>query len=183
MKLLFLYAHFFYIGLFAIGGGYATLPFLYQLADKSEWLSREMIWDMLAVSQSVPGPVGVNLAAFTGFQYAGVPGSLVSALALISPSVVIITIIAGVLKAFKESAVVKSVFSGIRPAGAGLLSTAGLGAIMAALYTRGAPHWYRGIRPRETVMFVVLFFLIVRFKKHPVVYIAIAGVTGVVLGL
>jgi chromate transporter len=189
MKLLYLFATFFRIGLFAIGGGLATLPFLFELADNSTgintagWLTREMIGNMLAVAQSSPGAVGANLSAYTGLRYAFIPGGYAAVLGLVTPSIIIIVIVARTLKAFKESAVVKSLFSGFRPAAAGLLSTAGFGAISLSLFSRSAQHWYEIIRWKETLIFAVLFFLVYRFKKHPIIYIVAAGAAGVVLKL
>ncbi|MDR2101384.1 MAG: chromate transporter, partial [Treponema sp.] len=94
MTLLVLFAEFFKIGLFAVGGGLATLPFLYQLADKYDWLSRDMILDFQAVAQSLPGAIGANMAAYTGFRNAGISGGFIAALGLVSPSIIIIIIIA-----------------------------------------------------------------------------------------
>jgi len=188
MKLLYLFATFFKIGLFSIGGGLATLPFLFELADKSQasgsgWLSRAMIGDMLAVAQSSPGAVGANLSAYTGLRYAGIPGGYISALGLIVPSIIVIVIVARMLQAFKESALVKSLFSGFRPAAAGLLSAAGFGAITLSLWNASAPVWYEYIRWKETLIFALVFFLVYKFKKHPIVYIVAAGAVGVVLEL
>ncbi|GHT68522.1 chromate transporter [Spirochaetia bacterium] len=188
MKLFFLFVQFFKIGLFSIGGGYATLPFLYEMADKAkgssnEWLTAEKIGDMLAVAQSLPGAIGGNLSAYTGFQYAGIPGGLIAALGLISPSIIIIAIIARILNAFKESKMVASLFAGFRPAGAGLLSAAALGALAISLYNPAAETWTAMLRWKECILFAALFFLVYKFKKHPVVYIAIAGAAGVILGL
>ena len=189
MNYLFLLTNFFKIGLFAIGGGLATLPFLFELADNlsginaSGWLTREMIGNMLAVSQSLPGAIGVNLAAYTGFHYSGVSGAYTAALSLILPSIIVILIVARMLQAFKESVVVKNLFSGLRPAAAGLLSAAGFGAIALSLWNAAAPVWYSYIRWKESFIFLALFFLIYKFKKHPIIYIAIAGAAGVVLKL
>ncbi|GHT60819.1 chromate transporter [Spirochaetia bacterium] len=193
MKLLYLFVQFFKIGLFSIGGGYATLPFLYEMADQAkgtpdEWLTAEKIGDMLAVAQSLPGAIGVNLSAYTGFQYAGpsvqgIPGGLIAALGLVSPSIIIIIIIARILNAFKESKIVASLFAGFRPAGAGLLSAAALGALAVSLINRSAETFTAMLRWKECILFAVLFFLVYKFKKHPVVYIALAGAAGVVLGL
>ncbi|MCL2130642.1 MAG: chromate transporter [Treponema sp.] len=184
MKMLYLFATFFRIGLFAIGGGYATLPFLFELADTtSGWLSREIIANILAVAQFSPGPVGSNIASYAGFLYAGIPGGFMATLGLIAPSIIIILIVARMLKAFKESAIVKSLFSGFRPAAAGLLSAACFGAIMLSLWNGAALVWYSFIRWKEALIFAVLFFLIYKFRKHPVVYIAAAGAIGMVLKL
>ena len=88
-----LFWEFFKTGLFAIGGGMATLPFLYDMADKTGWFTRAQLADMIAVSESTPGPIGVNMATYTGFTTAGIPGSLVATLGLVLPSIVIIIII------------------------------------------------------------------------------------------
>jgi len=188
MKLLYLFVTFFKIGLFSIGGGLATLPFLFEIADglsadTGAWITREMIGNMLAVSQSLPGAIGVNLSAYTGFSYGGIPDAYMAALGLIAPSIIIIIIIARMLLAFKESGIVKSLFAGFRPAAAGLLSAAGFGAIMLSLWNASAGVWYEYVRWKQALIFALLFFLIYKFKKHPIVYIAAAGVVGVILKL
>jgi chromate transporter len=183
VKLLFLFAQFFKIGLFSVGGGYATLPFLYEMADTYDWLGREDVGNMLAVAQSLPGAIGVNLSAYTGFRYAGIPGGFAAALGLVSPSIIIIVIVARLLGAFKQSKTVAALFAGFRPAGAGLLSAAAFAAVAVSLYAPGQRIWYEALRWREALLFAVLFFLIFKFKKHPVVYIAAAGLAGIALGL
>ncbi|MDR2797740.1 MAG: chromate transporter, partial [Treponema sp.] len=129
MTLWWLFAEFLKIGVFSIGGGLATLPFLYQLADTYEWISPELIGNIQAVAQSLPGAIGVNMAAYTGFLCAGIPGAAVAVLGLVSPSIIVIIIIARMLQAFKENQVVIAVFSGLRPAAGGLLCAAGFGAL------------------------------------------------------
>jgi chromate transporter len=183
MNLLVVFATFCRIGLFAVGGGLATLPFLFEIADRSGWLTREAVGNMLAVAQSLPGAIGVNLAAYTGFRYTGIPGGYLAALGLIAPSIIIISVVARMLQAFKESVMVKRLFSGFRPAAAGLLSAAGFSAIALSLYNPEAQLWYELIRLREAALFLVIFALVFKFKKHPVLYIAAAGAAGAALGL
>jgi len=184
MKLLYLLVTFFKIGLFSVGGGLATLPFLFEMADNSDgWLTREMIGNMLAVAQSLPGAIGANVSAYTGFRYASVPGGYIAALSLTFPSIIIILIVARMLQAFKENAIVKSIFSGFRPAAAGLLSSACVGAISLSLWNAAAPVWHDYIRWKELAIFTIFFVLIYKLKKHPIVYIIAAGVAGVVLKL
>jgi chromate transporter len=183
VKLLFLFGQFFKIGLFSVGGGYATLPFLYELADNYPWLSREDVGNMLAVAQSLPGAIGANLSAYTGFRYAGIPGGFAAVLGLISPSIIIIIVIARLLDVFKQSKTVAALFAGFRPAGAGLLSAAAFAAVAVSLYVPGWQTWREALRWRELALFAVLFFLIFKFKKHPVIYIAAAGLAGIALGL
>jgi chromate transporter len=180
---LILFVQFFRIGLFSIGGGYATLPFLYEMADTYEQLSREDVGNMLAVAQSLPGAIGVNLSAYTGFRFAGIPGAFAAALGLTTPSIIIIAIVARVLGAFKESKTVAALFAGFRPAGAGLLSAAAFASIAVSLYRPGWETWRRILRWRELVLFALIFFLVVKFKKHPVFYIAGAALAGAALAL
>jgi chromate transporter len=178
-----LFGQFFKIGLFSIGGGYATLPFLYELADTCGQFSREDIGNMLAVAQSLPGAIGANLAAYTGFRFAGVPGALVAALGLISPSIAIIALVTRLLQTFRKSRIVAALFAGFRPAGAGLLSAAAFAAIVVSLYNPGWQLWRQILRWRELALFAALFFLVVKFKRHPVFYIAGAALAGVLLDL
>ncbi|MDR2392757.1 MAG: chromate transporter [Treponema sp.] len=183
MILLLLFAEFFKIGVFAVGGGLATFPFLYQLAATYHWMSPEMIGNMQAVAQSLPGAIGVNMAAYTGFLCGGIPGAAVAILGLVSPSIIVTLIIARMLQGFKENQVVQGVFSGLRPAAGGLLLAAGFGALQRSLYHASAPVWYESFRWREGLLLVVLFVLIFKGKIHPIICIALAGVAGVVLGL
>jgi len=190
MNLLLLYAEFFKIGLFSIGGGYATLPFLFSMADNEfvfirrvDWLNREMLGNFLAVAQSAPGAIGVNMAVQTGFVYEGIAGGIIAALGLISPAIIIIAAIARAVKAFKENRVVMSVFSGLRPAAAGLLAAAGAGVLKLSLYNGDGAHWNEFIRWRECALFAALFLLILKLKGHPIIYIAAGAVLGILLGL
>jgi chromate transporter len=182
VTLLVLFAEFFKIGLFAIGGGLATLPFIYRLADTAPWLDAYMIPDMLAVAQSSPGAVGVNLAIYTGYRAAGIPGCVTAALGLVTPSIIIICIVAGMLQAFKENRAVQAVFMGLRPAAAGLLCAACIPVLRISLWNSDAVLWYEHLRIGQSVLFVTLFMLIRRFKAHPVFYIAAAGILGVIFG-
>jgi chromate transporter len=153
------------------------------------WLSAETIGDMLAVAQSLPGAIGVNLAAYTGFSYAaangfaGVSGGVLAALGLVTPSIIIIVLVARALEAFKENRVVKGLFSGFRPAAAGLLSAAGFAAITLSLWNSAASQWFEMLRWKETLIFIILFVFIHKFKLHPIVYIIAAGLLGALLAL
>ena len=187
MKLLLLYAEFFKIGLFSVGGGLATLPFLYDMAVRYDWLRSEDIGNFLAVAQCSPGAIGVNTCAQTGFLAAGVPGVILAPLALVTSAILVIMLVARFLAAFKENVIVKSVFDGLRPAAVGLISAAGFGVIVLSLFSAEASlqggTWYEGIRWKETVLLAVLFLLVWKFKKNPILYIAMAGAAGIALGL
>jgi len=190
VNLLLLYAEFFKIGLFSIGGGYATLPFLFSMTanefvfiQRVDWLNREMLGNFLAIAQSAPGAIGVNIAAQTGFAYGGVAGGICAALGLVSPAIIIIGIIARALVSFRENKVVMAIFSGLRPAAAGLLAAAGASVWKLSLYNGTAAHWYEFIRWRESALFAAVFLLMLKFKGHPLIYIAAGAVAGILLGL
>ena len=129
-----LFWEFFKTGLFAVGGGMATLPFLYSMSDATGWFSHAQLADMIAVSESTPGPIGVNMATYVGFSTAGVPGAVVATLGRITPSVIIILIIARVLAAFRQNKVVDAAFYGLRPCSVGLIAAAGLLVVKIALF-------------------------------------------------
>ena len=80
-----LFYEFFKVGLFSVGGGVATIPFYMELADKYDWLTTQMLTDMIAVSESTPGPIGINLATYAGFRAAGIPGALVATFSTVLP--------------------------------------------------------------------------------------------------
>lgn len=182
--LLRLYYEFFKAGLFAIGGGLATLPFLQEISQKTGWFSSQDLLDLIAISESTPGPIGVNAATYAGFHSAGLAGSIVATVGLISPSIIIIILVSKVLEKFKESTLVKSVFYGLRPASTGLIAAAGFSVVLATLVTvtdipvdpLGAFNWF-GI-----ILAVIIYWAIGKFNKHPVVYIAASAVIGIAAG-
>ena len=115
-----LFYEFFKTGLFAIGGGLATMPFLYNISESTGWFSRSDLTNMIAVSESTPGPLGVNMATYVGFSVSGIPGGIIATLGLVCPAVVIIIIISKFLNKFKENPYVEAVFHKIRPTSTGL---------------------------------------------------------------
>ena len=183
MILVQLFVEFFKTGLFAVGGGLATLPFIYDIADRYDWLDYRLIADMIAVSESTPGPIGINMATYAGFHGDGILGSAVATFALVLPSIVVIILVARALEAFKRSAVVAAVFAGLRPAATGLIAAAGFGVLKLALHDPEAASWTGIVKLPELALFVDLFALIRKFKKHPILYIAAAAAAGIALGL
>jgi chromate transporter len=190
IHLLLLYFEFFKVGLFAVGGGLATLPFLFLMANdrftfvqEAGWLGSEQIGNFLAIAQCSPGAVGVNMAAQAGFQYSGVLGGIAAVLGLISPAIIIITLVAKVLMSMKENTIVASVFSGLRPAATGLLTAAGWGVWRLSLYNPDNTTWHEIIRWQDGLVCLVIFVFVVKFKKHPVMYIALGAAAGIVMGL
>jgi chromate transporter len=191
MNLLFLYLEFFKIGIFAVGGGLATLPFLFLMASgrgftfmrEIDWLNAERVGNFLAIAQCSPGAIGVNVAAQTGFLYGGIPGGILAALGLVSPAIIVIAVISRALQSLKKNRAAAKVFSGLRPAAAGLLCAAGWGVWKLALYDSEGAAWHEIIRWRESLVFLVLFLLIAKFKFHPIILVALGLLAGILLKL
>ena len=179
-----LFYEFFKTGLFAIGGGLATLPFLNDMADRTGWFTRAQLADMLAVSESTPGPIGVNMATYVGFTTGGIWGSLVATLGLIVPSIVIILIVAAVLKAFRDNKYVNAAFYGLRPASTAMVAAAGVSVVLLALLDTSATG-LAVFRWREIALAAAVLILTRWTPKvkqlHPIVFIALSAAVGVLL--
>ena len=183
-----LFYEFFKAGLFAIGGGMATLPFLYDISDTTGWFTYGQLADMVATSESTPGPIGVNMATYVGFTTAGISGAVVATIGLITPSIIIILIIAGFLKAFKDSKYVQSAFYGLRPASTGLIAAAGLSVAVLVLFQKElyeATGKLTDLINIESVLLIVVLYVFTNLVKktkdlHPVVFIAASAVIGIV---
>ena len=156
MILIRLFFEFFKAGLFAIGGGMATLPFLYNISDKTGWFTYGQLADMVAISESTPGPMGVNMATYVGFTTAGPVGAVIATLGLITPSIIVILIIAGFLKAFKTNKYVQNAFYGLRPASTGLIAAAGLSVLSLLLLHEDAFAASRKITDLISIRSIVL---------------------------
>lgn len=124
MILLKLYWEFFKTGLFAVGGGMATLPFLKNIGETTGWYAYSDLMNMLAVSESTPGPIGINMATYVGFTVAGVPGAITATVGEVTPSIIVILIVAAFLRSFRENPWVERAFYGLRPASTGLIGAA-----------------------------------------------------------
>lgn len=183
-----LFWEFFKAGLFAIGGGMATVPFLQEMGDATGWFTSAELADMIAISESTPGPIGVNMATYVGNVTAGIPGGIIATLGLVTPSVIIILIVATVLKKFRDNKYVNSAFYGLRPASVGLISAAGFTIILIAFF--GAEdiydlfHNFTGVDYRYVLLAVVLVIL-TNFVKptkklHPILFILFSAVVGIV---
>lgn len=167
-----LFGEFFKIGLFAVGGGLVTIPFLFELTKKYDWFSAQELMDMIAVSQSTPGPVGVNMATYAGFQTAGIGGGIIATLGLVLPSLVIVILVSKLLNKCSDSCFVNEIMTAIRPAGIALILQAGI-----ELMRLSVTDYFSAIG-------VVVFFVLIYFyKKSPIFYIVLSAILGYVLQL
>lgn len=185
-----LFWEFFKIGLFAVGGGLATVPFLRALALRYPWFDTAELTNMIAVGESTPGPIGVNMATYAGVAAAGIPGGIVATLALALPSYIVILIVSRFLQRFRENRWVNAAFEGLRPAVTGLIAAAGLSVAQTALlkadavWTPDIRAWAGFVAWPQVMLFAALFFVQQRWRKlHPVVLIAAAAAAGVLLKL
>lgn len=183
--LLTLFWEFFKTGLFSVGGGLATIPFLYEMMNTYHWFTQSDLLNMIAVSESTPGPVGVNMATYVGFHTTGnnILGGVITTFALVLPSVIIICLVAKVLKTYRDNKYVEEAFYGLRPATCGLILSAAIGVFANVLFPTGAfvfdqSFWI-------TVALLVIFGIFAwYFKKiHPIVMILLCAVVGIVLQL
>lgn len=184
MILLQLFYEFFKTGLFAVGGGLATLPFLNDMADRTGWFTQAQLADMLAVSESTPGPIGVNMATYVGFTTAGPLGALVATVGLVTPSVVVILIIAAFLRAFRHNKYVNSAFYGLRPASTAMVAAAGLGVAQLTLLHAEQPFslaFFNWPAIALAAAVLVLTRWVPKVKDwHPIVFIALGAAVGVI---
>jgi len=198
MILLKLYWEFFKTGLFAVGGGMATLPFLQAIGESTGWYTYGDLMNMLAVSESTPGPIGINMATYVGFEVAGIPGAVIATIGEVTPSIIVILIVAAVLQSFRNSRYVENAFYGLRPASTGLIGAACVAVILEVLTSIQIAAPENGIvkgislgtgelfNLRGLVLAAVLLVLtnwVPKVKKlHPIVFIGISAVVGVVFG-
>ena len=172
-------------GLFAVGGGLATLPFLTQMQQRYQWFSAEDLANMITVSESTPGPIGVNMSTYVGFANQGIPGALMATLSLVFPSLVVIMIIAKALDKYQENALVQNMFSFMRPAVSGLIAAAGFSVLRIALF-RPADTLLASVDWIAVLLFAVLLALTQSKplkKVHPAAFIAAGALVGVLLQL
>ena len=187
-----LFFEFFKTGLFAVGGGMATLPFLKIMGESTGWFTQTDLMNMLAVSESTPGPVGINMATYVGFTTAGLTGSIVATIGEVTPSIIVILIVAAMLAKFRDSKYVANAFYGLRPASTGLIGAAGAGVVLQvfagissssgnSIFTKYSGG---GAISIKAVILAAVIFVLSRYVKqtknlHPIGFNAISAVAGV----
>ena len=185
-----LFWEFFKAGLFAVGGGMATIPFLQDISETTQWFTTAKLADMIAISESTPGPIGVNMATYVGYKTAGIFGGFVATMGLVFPSVIIILMVAAVLDKFRTNKYVESGFYGLRPASTALIASA-LVSVVLITFT-GAGDFQELVSPEFVLRFdwrylvlaaviVVLSRFVPQTKKlHPIIFIAIGAAVGII---
>ena len=180
-----LFYEFFKTGLFAIGGGLATIPFLSKMAKAYGWFSQQELSNMFAISESTPGPIGINMATYVGFKVGGIPGALCATIGEVSPAIIIIIVIARILKQFKDNRYVKYAFEGIRPVTFGLIFSAFITIFTSSVVFVDA-YKESGlisdlIDPKVIGIFILVLALNYKFKIHPIFYVILSAIIGMLI--
>ncbi|MCT4564357.1 MAG: chromate transporter [Maledivibacter sp.] len=177
-----IYWIFFKVGLFTIGGGLAALPLLQNEALTRGWVTKGQFADMIAVSQSTPGPIGINMATYVGFNQMGTLGSVVATLGMVTPSIIIICIIAKFLRHFNENRIVQGIFVGLRPAVTGLIAAAAFSISLISMFNvdlfKSTDNIIDLFNFKALILFGVFMYATNKWKYHPIYYIAMAGLVG-----
>ena len=188
--LLNLFCEFFKVGLFAVGGGMATLPFLYALSAKSGWFTATDVANMIAVAESTPGAIGVNMATFAGFITAGIPGAAASTLGLILPSILVVLLVANLLENFHENIVVKDAFYGLRPASIALLCASGVRVFAVTMLSldnisdaAGLSGYVSALNWKAIIFGVILYAAQKNLRWNLVSFVALSAAVGIIFRL
>ena len=168
MILLLLSLEFFKIGMFSFGGGYATIPFLYHIAQEYGWYTFDELTQMVAVASITPGPVGINVATYAGLKTAGVVGSLFATISEMIPSLILVLIVSKLLRKFSDNFYVKSIITTLKPISCALLTSVAIGLVKPSLGDL-----------KGMILLAVLLLMSWKSKKDPLFYIIIAALTGV----
>ena len=188
-----LFLEFFMTGLFAIGGGMATIPFLYEMSDKTGWFTHAELANMIAVGESTPGPIGVNMATYVGFltgqrangTLGAILGAVTATFGLVLPSLLIIIIVAAVLNQFRKNRLVNHAFYGLRPASTGLIAAAGLSVAVTVFYDAAGSDWLHRFNWNGIALAGILWLMTNEIKQtkkwHPIIFIGLSALVGIVL--
>lgn len=182
MTYLYLLLEFVKIGTFSIGGGLATLPFLYALAARYDWFDQATLIDMIAISESTPGAIGINMATYAGFTAGGIGGGILASIAMITPGILMMMLIANVLTQFKENPLIIKIFYGIRPAVAALIAYAAYEMLKVTLFDNHVIG-FETLHIGSLILFFAFLIALFKTKIHPVIFIVIAAVLGIFLPL
>lgn len=185
MILLKLFWSFVQIGFFSFGGGMASLPLVQnQVVDVNHWMSLIEFTDLITIAQMTPGPIAINSATFVGIRIAGIAGALIATLGCILPSCIIVFFIAWMYGKYSNSAVVKGILSGLRPAVVALIASAGITLTVLAFYgEKGFSLSYRDINFVAVILFAVSLFVLRKYRFNPIFVMLSSGIIGGIIYL
>lgn len=177
--LLRLYWEFLFVGLFSMGGGMATVPFLFDMSARTGWFTAADLANMIAIAEATPGPIGINMATYVGYAAAGVPGGILAPLGLATPAFAVILLVSKLLSAFWKDPKVQGLFYALRPASVGLIAAAAFSVCSVSLFSLDGGftlHW-----PSIALFAALLAAMnLPKLNKIPSgVYVALAAVAGI----
>jgi len=180
-----LFWSFFQIGLFSIGGGYAAMPIIQkQVVDLNKWLSMKEFVDIVTISQMTPGPIAINASTFVGMRISGVWGAIIATAGCVTPSLIIVLILAYVYYKYQDLWVISGALNGLRPAVVALIASAGLSILLMALFNGKVDSWLSIHLSQIDVVAVTLFtagFVVLRkFKPNPIYVMLGSGIVGLI---
>ena len=170
---------FFKIGLFTFGGGYASLPFLYEIIEKYNWFTNEQLTQLIAISGITPGPIGLNMATFAGFNTLGLKGALLASFALIVPMAIITSFVFKLYKKLSNNECMQSVMYILRPTSCALISAVGIRLFYDLVLKNSFNYAKFDLYALGLVAF--LFILTFKLKRDPLIYILIACLIGIII--
>lgn len=182
-----LFLTFFEIGLFTFGGGYAMISLIREKALAFGWLTEEELLNMIAVSESTPGPIAVNMATFVGSTQGGVLGSLVATLGVVLPSFIVILLIVAFIQSFLKYNGVQAFLKGVRPCVVAMILATAITMLLSVLFGISAIDKGVAIDCKAIIIFGGLALIALVFKKirkknpAPILMILISAVLGMLL--
>ena len=162
---------FFKTGLFAIGGGLATLPFLREISLKYAWYTLSELSNMIAIGNATPGPIGINMATYAGYAIGGILGGILATFSIVLPSYIIILIVSMILDKFRSSIYVEGAFNGLRPAVVAMITVA---LLQLAKESFVLPD-VQGLSIKHIILFALMFVITKIQKKNFILLYIIAG--------
>lgn len=172
---------FFKIGLFAVGGGLATLPFLREISLKYGWYTLSELSNMIAIGNATPGPIGVNMATYAGYSIGGILGGISATFAMVFPSYIIILIISSILDKFRNSIYVEGAFKGLRPAVVAMITVALLQLGQELFIIPNSESLLQSISIKHIILFLIMFaYSRFKPKTNVLVYIIAGAVIGII---
>ena len=178
-----LFWEFFLVGTFSIGGGLVALPFLYDIAERYDWFPASILPDMIAISESTPGPIGINMATYAGTHAAGLVGGALATAAIILPAFLIISIVSNPLHYAKQHRITKSIFYMLRPAVTALIAFSGWEIITTTLVHLPTINFMDLFNWGNLVIFLVVYVLYERTHLHPFFYNFGCAMLGILFNL
>lgn len=177
-----LYWSFFKIGLFSIGGGYASLPLIQkEVVDLQQWITMTEFTDIITISQMTPGPIAINTSTFVGTQVGGLLGAVIATLGCVSPSFIIVLFLAHIYVKYRNLNTISDILYGLRPAVVALIGTAGISIMFLAFLGQRNLDINVSINYISIIFFAIGMYFLRRYKSNPIYVMLGCGVAGAII--